>query len=785
MSKSASERPRVQVLVIGNGIIGLTTAQEMAKQGFEVTVVTSQREPYKEKPSAKQLESLESLSALAGGWWYPYSTGMSGVNPKSPKYLAYQKRVATWAINTLEKYLEQVQSADLIASTSTTSSPGGSGGYGSGGAAPSQEDLMSNIPITDMLDNTKALTDAGLLGEHVEEVPSLIVRSNDDDEDDGGNSVGESADMLWTKMRPDMHKFQRTDRQGAELLLFEFFRKKAAKLERLTMKSEKAMLKGGLIQKMEDRPAIVSLNKLREQRIAEKYAAREKLEEEKRLMKAGGGVDPAKVVRVSEPESSQEVKSPPPPRPAAEEAGTAPGEGAFEGGEVATSKKEKKRKSSRSLTSPELESPSDRDSTALPVLPGVDNEERQNVQKLIQYYESYLPELPASYFNADFLLSTVCDSPLYLATLEKILKKVNTRFVYGKDFRSLDDVEDFVMRSGKPVGATSDCKPPYFNVVVNCCGLQGPDLKERRDEDPTLSCAVDQQMRTKDNIDEEETAATGPGYVEKDVLAAYGAVAVYQRPGGLRINKKQKKKYPPHCSVKISAHDGIVGRKHMLSSKFPAYVIPRGDYIVVGGSCMLEGEDDDDISAYYFEKKSKWDTNPALKLHTSEQERLKKVFSDFLPAVWKSNHESGKAAAGAGAEGGENGCVVAEQEKYGPNYAGQEGDAASRSPSSSTKLEASMLKKLSSAHSKKASRSGSMDGGILKEKKDLNEPLLFKIGKRPVRDEGVLCGVDEELTKELQVLWTDNYGHGGAGWTLAWGCAHDITSQVVKRVQKM
>jgi D-amino-acid oxidase len=57
------------------------------------------------------------------------------------------------------------------------------------------------------------------------------------------------------------------------------------------------------------------------------------------------------------------------------------------------------------------------------------------------------------------------------------------------------------------------------------------------------------------------------------------------------------------------------------------------------------------------------------------------------------------------------------------------------------------------------------------------EILAERVGLRPFRPR---IRFGPENLDDGKVLW-HNYGHGGAGITLAWGCAHDITGQLLHR----
>ncbi|WP_436790744.1 FAD-dependent oxidoreductase [Yinghuangia sp. YIM S10712] len=52
--------------------------------------------------------------------------------------------------------------------------------------------------------------------------------------------------------------------------------------------------------------------------------------------------------------------------------------------------------------------------------------------------------------------------------------------------------------------------------------------------------------------------------------------------------------------------------------------------------------------------------------------------------------------------------------------------------------------------------------------------LEYRVGLRPVRPE--VCLVEEDASPGRLL---HNYGHGGAGFTLSWGCAAEITAMVL------
>jgi D-amino-acid oxidase len=55
-----------------------------------------------------------------------------------------------------------------------------------------------------------------------------------------------------------------------------------------------------------------------------------------------------------------------------------------------------------------------------------------------------------------------------------------------------------------------------------------------------------------------------------------------------------------------------------------------------------------------------------------------------------------------------------------------------------------------------------------------NPPVLAeRVGIRPSRKSGVR--VEREWLRDGRML-IHNYGHGGAGFTLSWGCAREVVS---------
>eukprot|EP00929_Paragymnodinium_shiwhaense_P122794 TRINITY_DN958_c0_g1_i1.p1 TRINITY_DN958_c0_g1~~TRINITY_DN958_c0_g1_i1.p1 ORF type:complete len:460 (+),score=59.18 TRINITY_DN958_c0_g1_i1:162-1382(+) len=62
-------------------------------------------------------------------------------------------------------------------------------------------------------------------------------------------------------------------------------------------------------------------------------------------------------------------------------------------------------------------------------------------------------------------------------------------------------------------------------------------------------------------------------------------------------------------------------------------------------------------------------------------------------------------------------------------------------------------------------------------------PLFSIASWRPIRPKGIACEVDDAFAAEgCTKFWANNYGHGGAGWTLFWACAEELSEALARRV---
>ncbi|CAD7953898.1 unnamed protein product [Amoebophrya sp. A25] len=799
MSAGGAGEVRPKALVLGNGVMGLTTAFELAKQGFEVTMATQQPDIYTSKiSSVADTDRISAVmdscaSAIAGGWWYPYQCGSTPPD-----------KVALWALSTLERYVDQLQFFE-------------------------NQSIMMNE-----LDNTKVVKDGAVLGQCVEEIPSLIVRSreadgqdhdsSEEDEMNGGPSHQKKASsMMWTKQKQYLHKFRKNlTRDAAERLLFEYFRKKGARWERIEEDAQQPLFKAGKISKME-KQKMYTLDQLREQkkaRIAEKEEERKRIEVEEEEQR--------KAEEQAKQEAADGAVAPDVGQGGTAKNGVAGGASApsgralpalqgdnEDGSKVLPLSRQDKKKlklvsdAFAQAKAVKEKRPGARKEKMKGMSPEersafLQNEGRGNLHDLVAAHEQFCPELPTGFFNADFFVSVVVDTPLYLYNLEKILKKLQVKIFhdcklqnanevlevlekgprvlkerqkyqrgsqkegYGAGSGSLleripgvdDDVDDKVDLNIKN-GASSTKRAHHFDCVVNCLGLFGAEVKELLDaEDVDPICSrkepvvrkenasqrwqrmLDDQMRRIAKESESGQPRSGPRVLlppsmtyddmvgddedrvdalKAEVVPSYGGISLYPRPHGVKVEGRRR--FPPYACVKISAHDGMVARKHMLTELFPGYVIPRGDFVVCGGSCVQKGRSPDEdakIEPFFYKKlglgimkklKGKKNTGAAvLSLAESEQVRLAQVAENFLP----------EALGGRG-----------------------------------------------------------LDEKMPKEK---SEPLFHKIGLRPVREAGVKCDVDDFMCARLDTVWADNYGHGGAGWTMCWGCAEELAAAVYKTV---
>eukprot|EP00746_Dinoflagellata_sp_MGD_P028913 gnl/MRDRNA2_/MRDRNA2_16839_c0_seq2.p1 gnl/MRDRNA2_/MRDRNA2_16839_c0~~gnl/MRDRNA2_/MRDRNA2_16839_c0_seq2.p1 ORF type:complete len:388 (+),score=72.03 gnl/MRDRNA2_/MRDRNA2_16839_c0_seq2:70-1233(+) len=228
--------------------------------------------------------------------------------------------------------------------------------------------------------------------------------------------------------------------------------------------------------------------------------------------------------------------------------------------------------------------------------------------------------MPPGYGSAWLMYTTVCDTVPYLAELVKELVRKQVEFRHGVEFKNHMDVCRYA-------------KAEKFSCVVNCAGL---------------------------------------GSV---VMPARGALCVFRR-------SSDNGEFRPEQSVMMQAEEGLLpgvnGKEpYSVTEEKPAYIIPRGKFIVAGGTYL-----ENDLTRVVSEE---------------EKARLHCVAKTFMPGL--------KDAQG-----------------------------------------------------------------------EISE--VFSIaGLRPVGVGGVRC---EVKCKEDGFLWADNFGHGGAGWGMAWGCAKEIAESICK-----
>eukprot|EP00929_Paragymnodinium_shiwhaense_P113821 TRINITY_DN82109_c0_g1_i1.p1 TRINITY_DN82109_c0_g1~~TRINITY_DN82109_c0_g1_i1.p1 ORF type:complete len:419 (-),score=45.44 TRINITY_DN82109_c0_g1_i1:391-1647(-) len=87
-----------RALVVGNGVIGLSTAICLQRQKFAVVIVTSDRRSWKDVVVNDELAKQPSASAVAGGWWFPSAS--FGAEPAD--------KVDRWALRNLEVLRQQM-----------------------------------------------------------------------------------------------------------------------------------------------------------------------------------------------------------------------------------------------------------------------------------------------------------------------------------------------------------------------------------------------------------------------------------------------------------------------------------------------------------------------------------------------------------------------------------------------------------------------------------------------------------------------------------------------------
>eukprot|EP00746_Dinoflagellata_sp_MGD_P151065 gnl/MRDRNA2_/MRDRNA2_82760_c0_seq2.p1 gnl/MRDRNA2_/MRDRNA2_82760_c0~~gnl/MRDRNA2_/MRDRNA2_82760_c0_seq2.p1 ORF type:complete len:412 (-),score=76.74 gnl/MRDRNA2_/MRDRNA2_82760_c0_seq2:235-1470(-) len=98
MVSSGTSGKMGKALVVGNGIIGLTTATELLDQGFEVLVVSAAKAPFPSDASASDLGGLEWASGIAGGVSLPW-------------HIEPADKAISWNLTTLKMYHAQVSSS--------------------------------------------------------------------------------------------------------------------------------------------------------------------------------------------------------------------------------------------------------------------------------------------------------------------------------------------------------------------------------------------------------------------------------------------------------------------------------------------------------------------------------------------------------------------------------------------------------------------------------------------------------------------------------------------------
>jgi len=238
---------------------------------------------------------------------------------------------------------------------------------------------------------------------------------------------------------------------------------------------------------------------------------------------------------------------------------------------------------------------------------------------------------PAGYESAWQFETVVVDCPKYLRRLESDIATDGGELAFGVE------VEDLA-KTAQTLGC---------DAVVNCTGLSGPDVA-RDDAFPSI-----------------------PG---KGVIARYARPSV--RPEGFMSSSPSR---PPNEKKKLRRLRAVITAEGgpLASPTEPAYFIPRGELVVVGGT-YFEGDSDESYTP-------------------RELQRYATHAKAFAP------DDLGNA-----------------------------------------------------------------------------EPLSVWTGLRPVRPQGVRLEVhhptdaEADASSERSVAVAHNYGHGGSGWTIAWGCAEDL-----------